>query len=198
MNRVVAIVGSYRRGGITDSAVNAVLDGARRAGMETEKIYLLDQRIGFCDNCRACAQKDGVERGKCRQSDDLELVLQRVESAAAVVLAAPVNCFNVTAIFRQFIERLLGYMYWPWGSNLGPVLRSKEQPRKAVLITSAAMPARLIPLATGAPRALRTTARILGARDVGHLWIGPVPADPRPVLQPQIRQRAEKLGARLA
>ena len=71
-----------------------------------------------------------------------------------MVLASPVNYYNVTALFRRFQERLLGYIYWPWGQN-GPTLRNKRQPRKAVLVASAGMPGFLIPLATGAPRALR-------------------------------------------
>ena len=31
------------------------------------------------------------------------------------MLASPVNFYNVTAIFRRFLERLLGFTYWPWG-----------------------------------------------------------------------------------
>jgi multimeric flavodoxin WrbA len=41
MAMVVAIIGSYRRGGITDQAVDAVLEGARAGGARTEKIYLI-------------------------------------------------------------------------------------------------------------------------------------------------------------
>lgn len=197
MSKVVAIVGSYRRGGITDSAVDAVLDGARAAGAETKKIYLIDQDIRFCRNCRACTQADGVERGLCEQSDDLEGVLREIESADGVVLSSPVNFFNVTAIFRRFMERLLGYTYWPWGSKLGPLLRAKKTTKRAVLITAAAMPAMMIPLTTSATRALKVAARMLGAKPVGKLWIGLVAVQPHEVLKPRTRAKAMRLGARL-
>ena len=134
--KVVAIVGSYRKGGTIDTAVQAVLAGAREHGAETQTIYLTDQHIEFCKNCRACTQTPGAEGVRCGQEDDLELMLREIEAADAVVLASPVNYYNVTAIFRNFLERLLGFTYWPWGQN-GPALRSKAQPRKAVLLAAA-------------------------------------------------------------
>ena len=32
-----------------------------------------------------------------------------IESASAVVLASPVNYYNVTAVYRRFLERTIGY-----------------------------------------------------------------------------------------
>lgn len=131
MARVVAIVGSYRRGGITDQAIDAVLEGARENGAQTEKIYLIEQQIEFCRNCRMCTQIDGPARGECVHQDDLESVLRRVEDATAVVLGSPVNYYNVTAVFRRFMERLIGYTYWPWGKNFGPRDAQKDPNEKS-------------------------------------------------------------------
>ncbi|MFP5210081.1 MAG: flavodoxin family protein [Acidobacteriota bacterium] len=195
--KVVAIVGSYRRGGTIDSAVDAVLVGAREKGVETCTIYLTEAHIEFCKNCRTCTQKPGKERGKCEHKDDLESILQQVEAADAVVLGSPVNYYNVTAIFRRFLERLLGYAYWPWGQN-APRLRTKEQPRTAILIASSAAPGFLIPLMTGAPRALRLAAAMLGAKPVGKLWIGLAASEPHRLLAMRDYERARRLGWKLA
>ncbi len=62
---VVAVVGSYRTGGATESAVEAVLEGARAKGAETRIFHLRDQHIEFCRNCRACTQAPGTERVRC-------------------------------------------------------------------------------------------------------------------------------------
>ncbi len=120
-------------------------------------------------------------------------MLREIEAADAVVLASPVNYYNVTAIFRRFLERLLGFTYWPWGQN-GPALRSKAQPRKAVLLAAAGMPGFLIPLATGAPRALRLAAAMMGAKPVGKLWIGLTAGKPDYTLSERTLKRARQHG----
>jgi NAD(P)H-dependent FMN reductase len=195
--KVVAIVGSYRKGGVIDSAVEAVLAGAREKGATTVTYYLTDQQLEFCTNCRQCTQEPGLERGKCRQQDDLEPMLQQIEAADAVVLGSPVNYYNVTAIFRRFMERLVVYAYWPWGQVI-PKIRKNNPSKKAVLIASSAAPGFFIPLATGAPKALRLTAKSLGARAVGHMWIGLVGQQPLPKLSERTREHARQLGRKLA
>jgi putative NADPH-quinone reductase len=195
--KVVAIVGGYRKGGNTDQAVAAILEGARARGAETRSFYLREEPIEFCTNCRTCMQAPGETRGKCKQQDGIETILAAVEEADAVVLASPVNCWNATALFRRFLERLVGYAYWPWGQK-APRLRSKRRPRQAVLVASSAMPGFLIPLATGAARALRGAAQMLGARPVGSLWIGLAAQEPTPKLPGRVRERATRLGAKLA
>ncbi len=198
MAKVVAIMGGYRRGGVADQAVDAVLEGAREKGAQTKKIYLSEQHIEFCRNCRNCTQFSGLTRGKCPQQDDMECVLSEVEDANSLVLGSPVNYYNVTAIFRRFMERLLGFAYWPWGKNLGPKLRSNVRHKNAVLVCSAGMPGPLIPIATGAPSALRLTAKMLGAAPVGNLWIGLAAEGPDQKLPDRTLAKALRLGRRLA
>jgi len=196
-NRIVAIVGSYRRGGTTDSAVEAILAGAREKGAVTHTIYLTERHLEFCTNCRQCTQAPGEDRVKCQQQDDLEPMLQQIEAADALVLGSPVNYYNVTAIFRRFMERLLGYAYWPW-KQPAPKWRKKQPTRKAILIASSAAPGFFIPIATGAARALRLTAKTLGAKPIGHMWIGLVAGEPHHELSARTRQRALQLGRKLA
>ena len=195
--KVVAIVGSYRKGGTIDQAVEAILEGARAHGAVTQTVQLRNCDIEFCTNCRSCMQEPGETRGRCVQQDDLEAILSGIESADSIVLGSPVNAFNATALFRRFLERLVGYGYWPWGQN-APSARTKLKPRKAVLVASAAMPGFLIPCATGAPRALRTAATLLGAKTVGNLWIGLSAKEEHQKLSMPTRLRARQLGTRLA
>lgn len=197
MSTVVAIVGSYRKGGATDSAVEAVLEGARALGARTRTYRLTQQNIAFCKNCRACTQLPGAERGRCVQQDDLEPMLKEIDAADVVLLASPVNCYNVTAIFRRFEERLVGAAYWPWGQN-APRLRQPKPRKKAILIASSAAPGFLIPLTTGAARALAVTAQMLGAKPVGKLWIGLVAGKQRPALSARTIERAHRIGMKLA
>lgn len=195
--KVVAIVGSYRKNGTIDTTVEAIMAGARERGAQTHTVYLTEQHIEFCTNCRTCCQTAGPERGKCPQRDDLDAMLTEIESADAVVLASPVNCGNVTAIFRRFMERLMGCAYWPWGQP-APTPRSKVRTLKAVLVASSAMPGFLIPWVTGVSRALRTTTKILGAKTVGTMWIGLTAGRKHHPISPRILERARRLGMKLA
>ena len=196
MSKVVAIVGSYRRGGTTDTAVEAILAGAREKGAETQTIYLTEHPIRFCTNCRKCVQALGETRRMCVQEDGLEAILQQIETADSVVLGSPVNFGNATAIFRRFLERLLGSAYWPWGQN-APTGRSKRMTRKAVLVATSAMPGFLIPIATGTGKALNMAATRLGAKTVGSLWVGLAAAEPHHELSARTREKTRHLGWKL-
>jgi len=193
---VVAIVGSYREGGMVDQAVDAVLSGAREQGAVTSKIYLIEKHIEYCHNCRTCTLQEGEKRGKCVIDDDVSKILAEVEKADAIVLGSPVNFYNTTALFRAFLERLVGCTYWPWG-KMAPKPRSKELPRKAVLISSASMPGFLQPLMTGAPKALRIAANSLGAKPVAKLWIGGAAQVAKPKISESASRQAHKIGAGL-
>jgi NAD(P)H-dependent FMN reductase len=194
--KVVAIVGSYRKGGVIDTAVQAVLEGAREKGAETQTIYLTDRHLEFCENCRRCTQAPGLQRGQCVQKDDLQSILDELDAADAIVLGSPVNYWNLTAIFRRFMERLLGCVYWPWGMS-APQPRNTLPTRKAVLVASSAMPGFCIPLFTGAARALRVTARMLGAKPVGKLWIGLAAQKPQQALSSRTLAHARRIGLKL-
>jgi NAD(P)H-dependent FMN reductase len=195
--KVLAIVGSYRKGSTIDSAVQVILGAARERGAETRTIYLTDQHLEFCTNCRSCTQTPGPERGSCTQKDDLQFILSEIDSADVLILGSPVNYWNVTAIFRRFMERLIGCAYWPWG-GAAPKLRNQSLMRKSVLVASASMPGFCIPLLTGAARALRITAKSLGSKPVANLWIGFTGKQPDQKLSPRTLARARRIGLKLA
>ena len=109
--KIVAIVGSYRRGGIVESAVDALLAAAAAQGAAVEKIHLLDRHIEFCTNCRTCTLEPGGARGRCTLTDDLPALLDTVDASDGLVLAYPVNFWTVTALMKRFLERTVCYAY---------------------------------------------------------------------------------------
>jgi putative NADPH-quinone reductase len=194
--KVVAILGTYRKGGTLDAAVEAILEGARKKRATTHTIYLSDKHIEFCRNCRQCTQEPGPERGRCVQDDEMESILAEIEASDAIVLASPVNFGNTTAVFRRFMERLIGYGYWPW-EHATPRVRSKVHTLKAALVASAAAPGFMIPLFGGTRKALRTTAKLLGAKPVASLWIGLSAGQPHHQPSARILARARRIGTKL-
>lgn len=195
--KLLAIDGSYRKGGITDQTVTALIEEAKRADITImAPIYLRDRSINFCLNCRQCTQKKGEKRGECPQKDDMEEILKQIDAADVIVLAAPVNFYNVNAITRRFMERLTPYAYWPWGKG-APSSRKKGKKKKAILVTSSAMPAFLGRFFTGAIRALKGIAGVVGAKTVGTIFIGLVGSAEKESIgnriAPQIRKIIGKL-----
>jgi multimeric flavodoxin WrbA len=195
--KIVGVVGSYRKGHIIDSAVSAVLEAAQAGGAETQKIYLVDKHIEFCDNCRACTQHQGP-RGRCAHNDDMEQILCQIEAADGVVLGSPVNFSTVTAIMKRFMERLVAFAYWPWGKN-APKFRIKKPTKKAVIITSSACPALmgriLMPNTLGV---LSAAAKCIGAKVVKRLYFGLVAGDRDQKLDSKVLRKAREAGKKLA
>jgi len=197
--KIVAIVGSYRKGGVTDSAVSAALEAAQSLGVKTSIVYLTDKHIEFCTNCRSCTQAAGTARGRCIQNDDMDSILMEVEASDGLILAAPINFFNVTAVMRKFIERLVCYSYWPWDMNTYPRYRQPSTARRAVVITSSACPpyaGRI--LMPGALSILKTSAKCMGARVIKSLFFGVNYNDKQFRLSDRDIQKARLAGEKLA
>jgi putative NADPH-quinone reductase len=193
---IIGVVGSYRKGGIIDSAVDEVLSAAAECGAHVNKIYLLDKQIAFCTNCRECTQQPGDRRGACVIKDDMAALLDTLEGADAIVLGSPINFFCVTALTKRFVERLVCYAWWPWGARV-PRRRTTRRSRRAVLLLSCAMPAFMARVFCGAPRVLKSAATLLGARCAGLLIIGGVAQQEHQPLPDRARRQARRLGCKL-
>jgi FMN-dependent NADH-azoreductase len=195
--KIIALSGSYRRNGMINAAVSAILRAAAEKGAETETIHLIDRHIEFCRNCRKCTQLEGPQRGPCVHIDDMVEILKKIEAADGLVLASPVNFFAITAVTQRFIERLACYVFWPWGEP-GPVTRVKDRGLKAVLVTSSAMPATLGRIFTRSLGGLKRAAKTLGAKPAGTLFIGKAALQEKQELPQAILDKARKLGYELA
>ena len=69
--KILTIVGTYRKGGIIDTAGEEILASAQDAGAEIEKVYLIDKHIEFCTNCRIRTHVEGYQAGVCALKDGL-------------------------------------------------------------------------------------------------------------------------------
>ena len=195
---IVAIVGSYRKAGVVDTAVDEILRAAQDSGVQISKIYLIEKHIEFCTNCRACVQNAGTVRGNCRHNDDMLSILDQVDFADGLVIASPVNFYNVTAVTRRFMERLIVYGYWPWGSG-APKFRIAKSGKKAVLVTSSAAPAFIGKFFfRPAVTALKAIAQCFGAVIVTKLYFGMVAQQPEATLNQKDLARAYNAGLKLA
>ena len=122
---VIAINGSPRKNGNTATLLNKALEGASSQGATTELINLYDLNFKGCVSCFACKLKGGKSYGKCDYKDDLTPVLEKVESADAVILGSPIYFSEVTGEMRSFIERLV-FQYLVYDKNYSSLNDKKK------------------------------------------------------------------------
>lgn len=197
MSKILAINGSYRDDGITDQAVEAIVQAVELAGAEVELILLREYPIEFCLNCRECTQHTGDSPGKCVQNDGMEELINKIEQADGYILASPTNFGSVTAIYKRFMERLIVYAYWPWDMNY-PKFRKENVPKKkSVLVSSCAAPGIIGRLMYGTHKQLKMTSKIIGADTVGVLFTGLIAKEPHQVLPENVQRKIKNLAAKL-
>ncbi|MBQ4134100.1 MAG: flavodoxin family protein [Methanocorpusculum sp.] len=105
MTHILALNGSPRRNGNTETVLNSFLKGAEEAGATFENIRLSSLTFKNCLGCNACHKK-----GVCVLKDDLTEVFEKVMKADILVLASPIYSMTVTAEMKGFIDR--GQFLW--------------------------------------------------------------------------------------
>jgi len=194
--KVIAIVGSYRKGGVTDRVVDEILSSAREQGAQTKKIFLIEKHIEFCTNCRSCTQLKDLKRGECVISDEMSSILDEIEKSDALIIASSVNFGTMTAVMKKFYERLACYSWWPWGAKF-PEKRDIQENKRAVVVASSAAPGFFTRFFTKIVKQLKEIAKCLGAKRTSSLVVGSSAVKPNHELKARTRKNACKLGRKL-
>lgn len=108
--KVLALVGSPRKGGNSDVMADEFLRGAAEAGAEVEKVYLDDLHIRPIGDVGDVPRS---ERTDVRSDDDFPAVLEQFLAADVVALATPVYWAGVSAQMKCFIDRTSSYFCVP-------------------------------------------------------------------------------------
>jgi hypothetical protein len=191
MPKATILNGSYRRGGATDQLLGTAADALARGGLDVATHKLIDLNLSFCRNCRACTQMEGPRRGVCPIEDDAAGVFDDIEGSDWLVVGSPLNFGTVTAVTKTLLERMVCYAHWPWG-QAGPRYRIPKPVRRAILVTSSAMPGPMSRLFTSGMRELRALAKTVGARPVLTYQVGMVALGERWEMPARLRQRIER------
>lgn len=140
--KILALNGSPRgENGNTEVILKQFLNGCRRAGAETETVYLKDKNIEHCSGCFTCWIKTP---GRCIHKDDMEDLLVKVSDADIVVYATPLYYYAVTGIMKDFMDRMLplnnGEIVKVGENYSHPRRVKRETPTKTVLISNCGFP----------------------------------------------------------
>ena len=101
--KVLGIVGSPRREkGRTAEVVRRALAGAEAVGAATEILYLVDESPEYCAHCG----HDCFGELDCAQEEAATLRSQRLGEADALVLGAPVYCWQVNGLTAALLDKV--------------------------------------------------------------------------------------------
>lgn len=139
--KVMAIIGSPRRGGNTELLVDRVIEGCRsRGAAEIKKVFVTDRNIQYCSGCLTCTfPPPGT--GKCVLRDDMDVLIEQVRESEAFIFGTPNHMRTVAAPMLNFLARMLPLLryeieYDTEGNMIGATGVSKIEDRKAVMVIS--------------------------------------------------------------
>jgi multimeric flavodoxin WrbA len=121
--RILALVGSPRKGSNTDILIEQTLKGVTFRGHSFEKIYLYQYEISPCIDCRKCKKGDCV----CFINDGMQQIYPKMNEADLIIFGTPNYWYGPTAKMKLLIDRMQPY-----------VANEKLKGKKAVVIAPAA------------------------------------------------------------
>jgi multimeric flavodoxin WrbA len=98
--RVLAVLGSPRRDGNTDTIAAEFLRGAAAAGFEPGYIIPTDLGLSPCDGMNQC-----FKTGKCVILDGMNEIYEEVLAATHILIATPVYFMGPPGSLKSFMDR---------------------------------------------------------------------------------------------
>jgi len=129
---VLAIAGSPRRHGNSETLLDRVVASIQEEGVEVEKIALTDVTVNPCKGCNACEK-----RNKCVQRDDLDWLGQKLLDADCVILSSPIYCMGICAQAKALIDRAQVFRSRKYVLKLPVVPPERKGKRLGVFISTA-------------------------------------------------------------
>ena len=118
--KILALIGSPRKGSNTDNLVEHILRGSETNGHTGEKLYLYDYSISPCVDCRNCKKGNYV----CPIKDDMQKIYPKLEAADLIVFGTPLYWYGPSGKMKLLVDRLRPF-----------IANGKLNDKKGVIVT---------------------------------------------------------------
>ncbi len=98
--KVLALSGSPRKGGNSETLLASVINGVEEAGAEVVNIRLCDLDFNPCIGCGGCDKT-----GLCVVDDDMQGLYGQVLESDRIIISSPIYFYSVSAQTKSFIDR---------------------------------------------------------------------------------------------
>jgi len=102
--KVIAVVGSPRKGGVTYKLIKTISDtiAEKKKNVKVELIHLPAYKIEHCSGCDDYCQKTG----DCKIKDDMQrLIYPKLKETDVLIIGTPTYYWNVSGLVKDFIDR---------------------------------------------------------------------------------------------
>jgi len=128
MKKLLAIYGSPRKKGNSETLLDFFLEKIDASIAAVERLYLRDMQLSYCTECGGCEKT-----GRCILQDDMQPVYEKLLSFDRVVFALPVFFLGPPALAKAFIDR--GQALWVKKYVLGEKPGQQNSVRRGFLLS---------------------------------------------------------------
>lgn len=128
MKKVLALMGSPRKGKNTDKLMDYLLEGISENNLEINKIYLKDKDIGHCTGCDYCGKT-----GSCVKKDGMDDIYSEFDNSDIIILATPVYFNSINSMAKAMVDRC--QKYWSVKYSLKGEYKNTED-RKGIFLST--------------------------------------------------------------
>lgn len=184
--KILGIWGSPRVGGNSEILLDALLDGAREAGGDVEKVALRTLKISPCLEIYKC-----FKTGECPIKDDMVDLYPKLLQADAVVLASPIFFYGLTAQAKAMIDRTQAF----WARRYVLKQDFPGEHRQGILLATAATRGKHV--FVGARLATYYFFDAINVRYAAEILVREVDEKGAILGKPEVLAEAAELGRRL-
>jgi multimeric flavodoxin WrbA len=188
--KILAIAGSPRRGGNTDTLLDQAISGARSKGAEVERVSLSRLNVAPCIECNRC-----LESGRCAVEDDYQALYDKTLEADGIMLAAPIFFTNLNAHTKAFVDRFQSLWALRYVLEKPVPLPPGGERRRAIFLSAAGSLKTKFDCSLSVVRAFLAT---IDAELVGKLCVNGIDDKGEVSEHPETLEQAYALGSLLA
>jgi multimeric flavodoxin WrbA len=133
--KLVAIGGSPRKNGNSNSLLRVAVEAAVARGAEAEFFFPKDMDIAGCLGCQHC---QSAPDATCVQKDDMHQIYAAIKGCDALVLASPVYFYALSGWIKQALDRCYALITPGVGQGERPPAPRVQPGKGFYLITSQA------------------------------------------------------------